>query len=308
MEFGLHLPDAGNQATREAIVAYARLAEESGWASVWSSDHIAWPDPATLASTYPYAEDNSGFPTAGSPWLDCIGTLTFAAAVTERVRLGTTVLILGYRGALQQAKAWATLDHLAQGRAILGVGVGWMKEEFEAIGMPWDRRGERADETLEIFEALWRNELTSFDGPFTSFGPVGFSPKPPNGHIPVWVGGHTAPAFRRAARYGDAFHAAFSTPEQLAAEWAGVQAACEKIGRDPAELELTQLVTLQFDTSSDRAGILCGSDQQVIDQLAAYAEVGVTHTVVYNGARGSLEQRLDAVRRFTANVMPALAG
>lgn len=306
MEFGLHLPDAGHQATREAMLTYARLAEDLGWASVWSSDHIAWPDPATLASKYPYAEDNSGFPTAGSAWLDCIGSLTFAAAVTERVRLGTTVLIIGYRGALQQAKAWATLDHLSGGRAILGVGVGWMREEFEAIGMPWDRRGERADETLEIFEALWRDELTTFEGPFTRFGPVGFSPKPPKGRIPVWVGGHTAPAFRRAARFGDAFHAAFATPTQLAAEWAAVRAACEAIDRDPDELELTQLVTLQFDTETERSGILHGSDEQVIDQLGAYAEIGVTETVIYNGTRGSLDARCDAVRRFSEVVLPAL--
>lgn len=307
MDFGLHLPDAGSQATREAMLAYATTAEQTGFASVWSSDHIAWPDPANLASKYPYADDNSGFPPAGSPWLDCLASLQFVAGVTERVRLGTTVLILGYRGALQQAKSWATLDYLSGGRAILGVGVGWMKEEFEAIGMPWDRRGERADETLEIFEKLWRDEAVSHEGPFTTFGPVGFSPKPPGGHIPVWVGGHTQAAFRRTARFGEAFHAAFCSPERLAAEWAGVQAACRAIDRDPASVELTQLCTLMFDASSDRPGVVSGSDQQIIDQLGVYAELGVSHTVVFVAARGGLEGRLDAVRRFASAVAPALA-
>lgn len=307
MEFGLHLPDAGHQATREGLLAYARTAEETGYASVWSSDHIAWPDPANLASQYPYADDNSGFPPAGSPWLDCLGSLQFVAAVTERVRLGTTVLIIGYRGALQQAKSWSTLDYLSGGRAILGVGVGWMKEEFEAIGMPWDRRGERADETLEILDALWRQDSVTFSGPFTSFGPVGFSPKPPNGHIPVWVGGHTPAAFRRTARSGDAFHSAFSTPERLAAEWAGVGAACEKIGRDRSEIELTMLCTLLFDAESDKPGVVSGSNQAVVDQLGAYAELGVTHTVVFVAARGGLEGRLDAIRRFASEVAPHLA-
>ena len=307
MEFGLHLPDAGHQATRDGMLAYARVAEEAGYASLWSSDHIAWPDPANLASRYPYAEDNSGFPPAGSPWLDCLGSLQFVAAVTERVRLGTTVLIIGYRGALQQAKAWATLDHLSGGRAILGVGVGWMKEEFEAIGMPWDRRGERADETLEILEALWAQESVSFDGPFTRFGPVGFSPKPPNGHIPVWVGGHTPAAFRRTARYGDAFHAAFCTPERLAEEWAGVRKACDAIDRDPATIELTMLCTLLWDANSERPGVLCGSEQQIVDQLGRYAELGVGHTVIFVAARGGLDGRIDAARRFAEAVAPRLA-
>jgi len=306
MEFGLHLPDAGAMATREAMLAYARTAEETGFASVWSSDHIAWPDPATLASKYPYADDNSGFPPPNSPWLDCIASLQFVAAVTERVRLGTTVLIIGYRGALQQAKAWATLDHLSGGRAILGVGVGWMKEEFEAIGMPWDRRGERADEFLEIFDALFTQDAVSFEGPFTRFGPIGFSPKPVNGTIPVWVGGHTPAAYRRTAKYGSAFHSAFSSVERLRGEWEGVQRACEAIGRDPGEIELTMLCNLVFDHTSDKPGVLSGSDQQVVDQLAAYAEIGVTHTVVFCAARGGLDGRLDAIRRFSAEVMPHL--
>jgi probable F420-dependent oxidoreductase len=304
VEFGVHLPDAGHLATRDAILAYARAAEDAGFQSLWSSDHIAWPDPGSIASQYPYAQDNSAFPPAGSPWLDCIGTLQFAAAVTERVRLGTTVLIIGYRGALQQAKAWATLDHLSGGRAILGVGVGWMKEEFEALGMPWDRRGERADETLEIFERLWADEVVTFDGPFTKFGPVGFSPKPPNGRIPVWVGGHTGAAYRRTARHGDAFHAAFPTASGLAEQWAAVGQACEKVGRDRAEVQLTMLCTLLFDASTERPGVLCGSTAQVVDQLGAYADVGLQHTVLFVQARGGVEGRLDAMRRFAEEVAP----
>ena len=312
MEFGLHLPDAGGQATREGLLAYARLAEAAGYASVWSSDHIAWPDPAKVSSKYPYAapsdaDANAGFPAAGSPWLDCLASLQFVAAVTERVRLGTTVLIIGYRGALQQAKSWASLDHLSGGRAILGVGVGWMKEEFDAIGMPWDRRGERADETLEIFDRLWSDESITFDGPFTSFGPIGFSPKPVDGHIPVWVGGHTGAAFRRTARFGDAFHSAFCTPERLKTEWDGVGQACDAIGRNRSEIELTMLCTLLLDSDSDRPGVLHGSTEQVVDQLGSYAELGVSHTVVFVAARGGLPGRLEAISRFAEEIAPQFA-
>jgi alkanesulfonate monooxygenase SsuD/methylene tetrahydromethanopterin reductase-like flavin-dependent oxidoreductase (luciferase family) len=182
-----------------------------------------------------------------------------------------------------------------------------MKEEFEAIGMPWDHRGERADEFLEVFEALWSQEEVTHEGPYLRFGPVGFTPKPTNGRIPVWVGGHTTAAFRRTARHGDAFHAAFATPERLADEWGAVRAACEQEGRDPAEVELTMLVTAKFDGASDKPGVLHGSSEQVIDQLAAYKELGVRHTVVFAAARGGLEGRLDAIRGFAEEVIPALA-
>lgn len=306
MDFGVHLPDAGRDPSREAIIAVAQEAERLGYASVWSSDHIAWPDPMTLESKYPYADDNSGFPPAGSAWLDCIGTLQFAAAVTERVQLGTTVLILGYRGVVQQAKAWATLDHLAQGRAIMGVGVGWMREEFEAIGMPWEDRGARADEALEVFAELFGDGLSTFKGRWTSFADVGFSPKPPRGRIPVWVGGHTAPAYRRTAAYGDAFHAAFASPAKLAAQWQAVGEACDRIGRDRSEVALTALMRLNLDGGDVEAGEIGGSTDQMVDQLGRYRDLGTSHIAFFVLGRG-LEGRLDAIRRFAAEVAPQLA-
>lgn len=305
MEFGVHLPDAGRDPSREAIIAMATAAEELGYASVWSSDHIAWPDPATLQSKYPYADDNSGFPPAGSAWLDCIGTLQFAAAVTERVLLGTTVLIIGYRGVVQQAKAWATLDHLAQGRAILGVGVGWMREEFEAIGMPWEERGARADEALEVFSELFSDGLSTFEGRYTSFRDIGFSPKPPRGHIPIWVGGHTRPAFRRTARYGQAFHAAFADPDTLASQWAAVGEECDAIGRDRGEIDLTCLFRLNLDGGNVADGEIGGSTDEMVDQLGRYGEIGLDHAAFFVLGRGT-EGRLDAIRRFAEEVAPQL--
>lgn len=303
MKFGVHLPDAGRDPSREAMIAVATTAERLGYASVWSSDHIAWPDPATLESKYPYADDNSGFPAAGSAWLDCIGTLQFVAGITERVQLGTTVLILGYRGVVQQAKGWATLDHLAQGRAILGVGVGWMREEFEIIGMPWEERGARADEALEVFEELFSDGLSTFEGRYTNFRDVGFSPKPPRGHIPIWVGGHTRPAFRRTARFGEAFHAAFSSPSELAREWAGVGEECEAIGRNRDEIELTSLFRLNFDGGDLEAGEVGGSTEQVIDQVGQYRDVGVDHIAFFVLGRGT-EGRLEAIERFASEIAP----
>tara|TARA_B100002049_G_scaffold226974_1_gene200274 strand:+ start:959 stop:1879 length:921 start_codon:yes stop_codon:yes gene_type:complete len=303
MEFGVHLPDAGRDPSREAMITIATTAENLGYASLWSSDHIAWPDPATLSSKYPYADDNSGFPAAGSAWLDCIGTLQFVAGITERVLLGTTVLILGYRGAVQQAKSWATLDHLSNGRAIMGVGVGWMKEEFEAVGRPWDQRGSRADETLEVFEVLFEDGLSTYEGAWTSFRDIGFSPKPLNNHIPVWVGGHSPAAFKRTAVFGDAFHSAFGSPDLLSQQWAAVTRACEAVGRDRKELELTSLFRLNFDGGNLDEGEIGGSTEQVIDQIGQYADAGLSHAAFFVLGRGT-EGRLEAINRFAEEIAP----
>ena len=303
MKFGIHLPDAGRDPSREAMIRVATEAEDLGYASVWSSDHIAWPDPATLDSKYPYADDNSGFPQAGSAWLDCIGTLQFVAGITERVLLGTTVLILGYRGAVQQAKSWATLDHLSNGRAIMGVGVGWMKEEFDAINRPWDQRGLRADETLEVFKELFSKGLSTYQGRWTQFRDIGFSPKPADNHIPVWVGGHSKAAFKRTAEFGDAFHSAFAHPDLLREQWAAVRTECESLGRDTQELELTSLFRLSFNGGDLDKGEVGGTTEQVIDQIGQYSDVGLEHAAFFVLGKGN-EGRLEAIHRFAEEIAP----
>ena len=214
MQFGVHLPQLGRSADRANLIKWATEAERLGMHSGWVSDHVAWP--REIESKYPYTEDGS-FPGGfDMPWLDPLGTLSFVAAVTERLKLGTTVLILGYRPPVLTAKWMATLAVLSEGRSILGVGVGWMREEFEVIGMPFDHRGARADEQLAVFDALFAQELPRFDGRYYRFPEIGFSPKPPGGRIPIWVGGATTAAFRRVARHGDAFHAAFQPRDTVA--------------------------------------------------------------------------------------------
>jgi probable F420-dependent oxidoreductase len=305
MHFGVHLPHLGRQAGGEVLRSFAREAENLGFDSAWVSDHIAWP--AAVDSRYPYTEDGEFPAPFGVPWLDPLGTLLFTAACTERIRLGTTVLILGYRPPVQTAKLLATLDVLSNARTILGVGVGWMAEEFDALGMPFDHRGARADEQLEIFEALFTQETPAYGGRFYRFPELGFQPKPPRGHIPVWVGGATEPAFRRVARYGDGFHAAFTPIADLEQQWARVQELCEQQGRDPATIEFSARVYLD-PTSSARPDVsLAGSPEQMIEQVAAYTAIGVAHLVLDITAPGGVAGRTEAMRRFAADVMPRVA-
>ena len=302
MEFGVHLPHLGRQASGAVLRDFAREAEALGFASAWASDHIAWP--TAIASRYPYSE-HGDFPVpAGMPWLDPLGTLLFTAACTERIRLGTTVLILGYRPPVQTAKLLATLDALSGGRTILGVGVGWMQEEFDALGMPFDHRGARADEQLEIFEALFSQERPAYEGRFYRFPELGFQPKPPQGHIPVWVGGSSEPAFRRAARYGDGFHAAFTPAAELAEQWARVRQLCEQQDRDPATVELSARVYLD-PAGAARADVsVAGGTEQMLGQIEAYAAIGVSHLLLDITAPGGVAGRTEAMRRFATEVMP----
>ena len=164
MDWGIHLPHLGRQATRKNLLEFAQLADQLGYHSGWVSDHVAWPK--DIASRYPYTDDGSFAPPTDMPWLDPIGTMFFVAGCTERLKLAPTVLILGYRPPVLTAKAMASLDVMSEGRAILGIGVGWMREEFEVLGMPYDHRGKRADEQLEIFQRFFTEAEPSFHGEF----------------------------------------------------------------------------------------------------------------------------------------------
>ena len=300
MDFGVHLPQLGRGASRQQLVAFARRADHLGFHSGWVSDHIAWP--TTIESSYPYS-DSVEFPAPATiPWLDPIGTLTFAAAVTERLRLGTTVLILGYRPPVQTAKLLATLDALSEGRLILGVGVGWMREEFEALQMPFDHRGARGDEQIEVFRTLFSDPRPSYDGRFYRFPEVGFEPKP-EAKVPIWVGGDTEPAFRRTARNGDCFHAAFTPLETVREQFARVRELCEAEGRDPGEVTLSIRVYMDFNASMDPAKSVCGQPEQMLEQIATFAEAGVSHLLLDPVAAGGAGGRLEAIERFAADIM-----
>ncbi len=184
-----------------------------------------------------------------------------------------------------------------------------MQEEFEALGRPFDHRGARGDETLEIFDALFTQDQVAFDGPYTQFGPVGFAPKPANNHIPIWVGGHATPAFRRAARYGDAFHAVFIPPETVAEQWAEVGRWCDEVGRDRSEVDLTLRLRLALDRDVDDDGALSGAPDRVVEQIGRYAALGVSHLTLdvqpLPGGSG-VEGQIATLERFASDVRPHL--
>ena len=268
MQFGCHLPIWGPGATREALITLARRVEGLGLDSVWASDHIVIP--TRIQSRYPYNATGEFPLPATANFLEPLTALAVVAGATERVQLGTTVLVLPHRHPVLAAKTLASLDHLAPGRVILGAGVGWMREEIELLGAPYDRRGAWTDEAIRIMRACWQNERVSFRGEFFSFPEIGFAPRPARGSIPIWIGGHTPRALRRVAELGDGWHAAFASPAVMREGLEKLRGACAKIGRDPKTIALSVRMGLPARRAS----------AEVLDELKELRDVGVSHVIV----------------------------
>jgi len=253
MKFGMHLPQAGPAASATAIRAVAKQAEDLGFADVWVSDHLAVPkDAAYPPSAY---------------MLDPLVALTWAAATTERVGLGTTVLVLPLRPPVLLAKMLGSLDVMSEGRVIVGAAGGWLKEEFDALGVPFEERGVRTDETIDIMRRCWTEDPINAFAPKTGAKLVDMRAKPqPAGKIPIWIGGHSEPAFRRAVETGDGWHGAFQSPKKTAP-------MTERLRRDRPEASFTLSMRARWDALRD-------DSNEIMRDLEAYAEAGIQHLVV----------------------------
>jgi probable F420-dependent oxidoreductase len=238
MRFGIIFANAGPFGEPALARALATLAEEHGFESLWTVEHTVVP--SGYASEYPYSDDGKMPGGDAVSITDPLIWMAWVAAVTTRVRLGTGILILPQRNPLTLAKELATLDVLSGGRVELGIGVGWLREEFDALGVPFESRGARTDEYVAALRTLWREDPATFDGEFTSFEPVHSNPKPVQaGGIPIVVGGHTPAAARRAGRLGDGFFPGRSRSEDLEPLVEAMRGAAVEAGRDPDAIEVT---------------------------------------------------------------------
>ncbi|MBL1100288.1 LLM class F420-dependent oxidoreductase [Streptomyces coffeae] len=216
MQVGLHALGVGNGARPQIIRAVAEAAEARGFATLWAGEHVVMVDEPT--SRYPYSADGRIAVPADADWLDPLLALTFAAAVTTRIRLATGVLLLPEHNPIVVAKQAATLDVLSGGRLTLGIGVGWSSEEFAALGVPFAHRGRRTAEYTAAMRTLWSHDVASFEGEFTRFDAIRVNPKPVRDRqIPVVVGGNSDAALRRAAAFGNGWYG-FNLPADLVTE------------------------------------------------------------------------------------------
>jgi probable F420-dependent oxidoreductase len=228
-----------------------RRAEEAGFESLWGGEHVILPD--SIASKYPYTPDGKIPAEPETPIPDPLIWLAFAAAVAPTLKLGTCILIVPQRNPLVLAKELATLDQISGGRVELGLGVGWMREEFDALGIPWERRGARNDEYIAAMKALWAGPHAEFHGEFVDFEPATCSPRPVNGDIPIIVGGDSEAAINRAVRLADGYFPGEGDSERLAALLGRLRAAAEKADRDPDSIEINAIFGAQM--ANPEAGI-----------------------------------------------------
>ena len=238
MKFGMMFANAGPAAQPDHAAALAQIAEEAGFESLWTVEHVVVP--AGYESEYPYSRDGRMPGGEDVPIPDPLVWLAFVGAHTARINLATGILILPQRNPVVLAKEVATLDVLTGGRAILGVGVGWLREEFDAIGVPFEERAARTDDGIAALRALWTQPEPTYDGRFSSFSRAKSFPKPAReGGVPIVVGGHSEAAARRAGRLGDGFFPARGDLEKLPGLIEVMRKAAVDAGRDPEAIEIT---------------------------------------------------------------------
>ncbi len=262
MKFGLFFANAGPFSQPETFEALVRNADEVGIESIWAVEHVVVPE--GYQSTYPYSEGGRMPGPEESPIPDPILALAYAAAISKRLRLATGIIILPQRHPVYVAKEFATLDVLSRGRAIAGVGIGWLEEEFAVLGVPFRERAARTEESVRAIRSLWQDTPQSFRGEFYSWDEVHSNPKPvQKPGVPIVIGGHVEGAARRAARVGDGFFPAKGSLGTLPNLFEAMRDECGKVGRDPAEIELTAV-----------------GRKLEPDTVHAYEDIGVSRLVV----------------------------
>jgi probable F420-dependent oxidoreductase len=238
MKFGVMFANAGPFGLPDHAVRLAQTAEACGFESLWTVEHVAVP--AGYRSKYPYSETGRMPGPDDMPLPDPLIWLSYVAAATSKIRLATGIVILPQRHPIYLAKELATLDQLSRGRVTLGIGIGWLREEFEALGVPFEERAARTEEACEALRTLWKPGAQPFAGKFFRWAPVHSNPKPVQpGGIPIVVGGHAKGAARRAARVGDGWFPVHTDWDAIAASREELRAECARLGRDPAQIEIT---------------------------------------------------------------------
>jgi probable F420-dependent oxidoreductase len=314
MRYGFYLPTRGETAGADALATLVGKGEGWGFDSVMIADHVVFP--ASFDSKYPYTVTGA-FPGHGDA-LEQLTLMTFVAARTERLRLVTSVMVLPQRHPVLTAKTLATIDVLSGGRVTVGVGVGWLKEEFEALGVDhFDRRGAATNEYLEVLKKLWTEDPASHAGDFCRFENVHCLPHPvQKPHPPIWIGGHSRAALRRTARYGDGWHPVGALaavplgPEKMRAKLDELKRLTEAEGRDFAAITISYKAPL-YDAGAPPPGEarkrFSGRPEEIADDIRAAAALGISE-LIFDFRAETLEESLDRMERFATEVMPLTRG
>jgi probable F420-dependent oxidoreductase len=301
MEFGVTIPNNWGVEDPQAVVSFGPLAEELGYDSVWVMDHLF----------------NNGYIRErldDKPYYHPMATLSHISALTSTVKLGTSVMVLPYHNPVELAKYAATLDRMSGGRVILGIGVGAMTPEFEALGIPLNQRGSLTNESIDVMRELWSNEDPSYNSERWDFQDLKFAPKPlqtvaGSPHVPLWVGGSSPGALRRAARRGDGWHPSGVSAEDFAIGRQRVRELAEAAGRNPDDLVMSARVEVEAhggpssQRAADRSRLPGDDPSAMIAGIAAYRDAGVQHIVLALNT-GDVERLRTLMRVISEEVVP----
>ena len=287
MRFGVHLVAAGAMIEGDKIAAVATRAEALGYDSLWVSDHIVFP--SELTSPYPYSPDGKLPLDPTNPILEPLTVLSYAAAVTKTIKLGTSVLIIPYRDPIICAKVIASIDVLCGGRFIFGVGIGWLEEEFRALRLELKHRVAQSREALEVMKTCWVDEDPAFDGKFYKFSGIKFAPKPrQTPHPPIWFGGTSMPALKRAVELGSGWHAVWETPEEIAEKVSIIRDLCKRAGKSFDEFDITINVN--------------GKAPLTVDNVKKYEDAGVNMMFIPRSFKADADSVIESMETFAKEV------
>jgi probable F420-dependent oxidoreductase len=287
--------------------AMAGVAEAMGFDAVWVGDHVIIP-PHTLSAHFNSGHPEGGDLRADEPIFDPLATMAYLGGRTEHVKLALGVLVVPYRNPVTTAKFFASLDVLTNGRVILGVGVGWLKEEFDAVGVPFESRGAMTDEYIHLMRLLWTADKPEFQGRFFTLPPgLSFKPKPLRGSIPIWIGGNSQFALERSARIGDAWFGVYLSMADVAAKIGRLRQLTEAAGRDAAQVAVAHQARFYvLDEPYPDAPPCIGSPRKIADDIERFHELGVSHLQLTPPPGPTTESILAQMRRFRDEVRPLL--
>ena len=314
MKFGFTVPTRGPLAAPDTIARIVRGGERLGFDFASVNDHIVVP--RAIDSRYPYSESGEWQGRAGGEALEQLSMLAFLVGVTEKLRLLTAVMVVPHRNPVLAARMIATADVLSKGRITIGCGAGWLREEFEALGLPpFEERGRVTDEYIRVFRKIWTDPTPSFAGEYARFGDISVLPLPvQKPHPPLWIGGESGPALRRAARLGDGWFPIGNNPrfpldtyERYKASVDRLHDLAEKEGRDPAELDLAYSLNWTFGapppTTSETKPALTGAPEEIASDIERFGKLGLRHLLL-NFQGGSLADTLGRMEGFARDVIP----
>lgn len=308
MQLGVSVINRGALARPEIMAPFVRRAEELGFSSATVSDHIVIPK--AMPNNYPYHPKGEFRWQDARDYYEPLASMAFLAGSTQKIRLGVSVLIISYRNPLTTAKFLSSLDAISGGRIFVGVGTGWWEDEYKALGIPghFAERGKRTDEYIRIFRELWTKEEPRFEGQFHRFTGLEFSPKPAQqGGVPVWIGGHTSRALKRAAELGDVWHPiglrppAGLDPGELVKKREEMIGYAKQYGRDGKKIPIHFRAPVMV--SDSESAMLIGKAAKVIADIKTYEQAGVSH-ITCDLIASSAEQLMGMLERLGKEVLP----